>query len=223
MTRRTGSLEKINATQAFVMVQGTVLGLAGMAHGIFALLQGNRPTDGYLLALGIFTVIPNYLASGIAALIVGLSLVAWTVGFIHRKKGPIGFLALSILLFLVGGGIAQVPFFILTWGVSTQIHLPLNWWKKALPEKLAKSLAQFWPTIWICGYLFLFAAIGTWLTLSPPSVIPKAPTSVEYVLWLFLGVGILFQPLTIVSGFAHDIQRQAPPSPQGAGAEQISR
>lgn len=219
---RTSSLEKTNATHVFVMIQGTILGLAGMAHGIFAALQGNTPTGGYLLALGIFTVIPNYLATGIAAIIVGLSLIIWTLGFIRSKNGPGFFLALSTLLFLVGGGVAQVPFLILTWGVSTQINQPLNVWKKALPEALRKGLAQSWSTIWICGYLFLFAAIGLWLTLSPPSIASKAPTPFEYILWLFLCIGIVFQPLTIVSGFAHDIERQAA-SPKGAGGEEISR
>jgi hypothetical protein len=115
----TFSLEKTNATYVFVLVQGIVLGLVGMAHGIFAASQGNTPTGGYLLALGIFTVIPNYLATGIAAILVGLSVVIWTLGFIHKKNGPIVFLALSMLLFVVGGGIAQVPFFILTWAAST--------------------------------------------------------------------------------------------------------
>ena len=209
---RTFSLEKINGTHAFVMVQGIVIGLAGMAHGIFATLQGNTPTGGYLLPLGIFTVIPNYLATGVAAIIVGLALIVWTLGFIHKKYGSIIFLALSILLFLVGGGVAQVPFIFLTWGASTQINQPSTWWRKVLAENLRKRLARSWLAIWIGGYIFLFAAIGIWLLLSPPSIASKAPTFTQYILWSFLCIGILFQPLTIVAGLSHDMERQTPSS-----------
>lgn len=209
----TFSLDKPHAIRVFVIVQGMILGLVGLVHGIFASLEGNIPTGGYLLALGIFTLIPNYLATGIAAILVGLALIVWTLGFIHTKNGPIGFLVLSILLFLVGGGVAQVPFFILTWGASTQINQPSTWWRKVLSINLRKRLSQLWLAIWICGYIFLIAAIGIWLLLSPPSVAARMPTLTQYILWLFLCIGILFQPLTIVSAFAHDMERQAP-SPQ---------
>ena len=206
---RTSFWGKTNSTRLFVIVQGIGVGLGGIAHGIFATLQGNTPTGGYLVHFGIFTLIPNYLITGIAAITVGLSVIVWTIGFIHTKNGPIVFLALSILLFLVGGGVAVVLFFIVTWGVSTRIDKPLTGWRKILPENLRKRLAQLWLPIWISGYLFLFIAIGIWLVLSPPSAANKAPTLVEYTLWSFLGLGILFQPLTIVAGFARDIERQA--------------
>jgi hypothetical protein len=200
-----------NSTRIYVLIQGILVGLAGTAHGIFATLQGNTPTGGYLLHFGIFTLIPNYLITGIAAIIVSLSIIVWTVGFVHTKNGPTAFLALSILLFLVGGGIAHVLFSILTWGVSTRINNPLTWWRRALPENLRKRLTQLWLFTWIGGYLFLFTAIGIWLVLSPPSAANKAPTIIEYTLWSFLFIGILFQPLTIVSGFARDIEMQVTP------------
>jgi len=206
----TFSLDKTHATRVFVIVQGMTIGLIGLVHGIFASLRGNIPTGGYLLVLGIFTLIPNYLATGIAAILVGLSVVVWTLGSIQKKSGPTVFLALSILLFLVGGGVAQVPFFILTWGASIYISKPLTWWRKVLPEKLREQLAQLWITIWICDYIFLVAAIGIWLLLSPPSIAFQTPTVIQYTLWSFLCIGIVLQPLTILSGFAHDIQQPAP-------------
>lgn len=201
---------KNSSTRIYVLIQGILIGLGGIAHGVFETLQGNTPTGGYLVHFGIFTLIPNYLITGIAAIIVGLSVIVWTIGFIHTKNGPVVFLALSILLFLVGGGVAIVPFFILTWGVSTRINQPLTWWRKVLLENLRKQLAQLWLAILISGYLFLLTAIGIWLVLSPPSAAYKAPTIIEYILWSFLCIGILWQPLIIVSGFARDIERQVP-------------
>jgi hypothetical protein len=200
---------KNNSTRIYVSIQGILVGLGGIAHGIFATLQGNVPTGGYLTSFGIFTIIPNYLITGIAAILVGLAVIVWTISFIHTQYGPIIFLALSILLFLVGGGVAQVLFFILTWGVSTRIDKPLTWWKKALPENPRKRLAKLWLAILISDYSILLIAVGIWLVLSPPSAAGRAPTIVEYTLWLFLCIGILLQPLTIVSGFARDIERQS--------------
>jgi hypothetical protein len=204
----TSSPEINDSTNLYVKIQGTGVGLIGIAHGIFEILQGNTPTGGYLLNLGIFTLIPNYLITGIATIIVGLLVIAWVISSIQTKNGPIVFLAFSILLFLVGGGVALVLFFILTWGVSTRIQKPLTWWKRILPENLRKQLTRLWPAAWVSGYLFLLIAIGIWLVLSPPSATYKAPTITQYILWLFLCLGILFQPLTIISGFARDIERQ---------------
>jgi hypothetical protein len=59
---------------------GVMLGLAGLDHGIFEILQGNMPTGGLLIqAIGdaqqiwfhsreeAFTLIPNFLLTGLAA------------------------------------------------------------------------------------------------------------------------------------------------------------
>lgn len=210
---RTSFPGKNQSTRLFVVIEGTAVGLIGMAHGIFETIQGSTPVGGYLVHFGIFTLIPNYLITGIAAICVGLGMVVWTTGFMDTKHGSMVFLALSILLFLVGGGIAIVLFFIVTWAVSTRVHQPLTWWRRVLPASWRRRLARSWLAIWICGTLLLLAAIGVWLFLSPPSAAYHAPTLFDEVIWSFLGAGILFQPLTIVCGFARDIESQIP-SPQ---------
>ena len=123
---------KVNRTRLFVVIQGALGGLAGIAHGVFEIILGNRPTGGLVLdaRTGAFSVLPTYLASGIATVCVGLALILWTVSSIHKKNGPTIFLSLCILLFLVGGGIAQVGFFLIAWGVSTRIQRPIDFWKK---------------------------------------------------------------------------------------------
>jgi hypothetical protein len=117
------SRKEVNSTRLVVVIQGTIGGLAGMTHGIFEITQGNKPTAGLVFdqTSGAFSILPTYLFSGIAAILVGLALIVWTVGFIHRKNGPVIFLLISMLLFLVGGGIAQVAFFLIAWAVSTRI------------------------------------------------------------------------------------------------------
>lgn len=74
------------ATRTNVATLGTIFGISGMSHGFFEILQGSVPTDGlFISAIGeaqkmwphgdepAFTLIPNFLLTGIAAMIVGLA------------------------------------------------------------------------------------------------------------------------------------------------------
>ena len=201
-------LDNISSTRLFVVLMGLLAGLTGMVHGIYETFQGNTPTGGHVIAsFGIFTLIPNYLFTGIAAIIVALSLAIWTICFIHKKNGPIVFLILAILLFLVGGGVAIVFFTPVVWAASTRINKPLTWWRKALPENLRKLLARSWPAIFIIGSVCLSIGIGIWLFLTPPGPSYKDPL-LQSITWTFVGLGFVLQMLTIVSGFARDIERQ---------------
>jgi hypothetical protein len=102
-----------HSTRVNVATVGAVFGLSGMSHGFFEALQGNVPTPGlYVSAIGeaqrmwphgsepAFTVIPNFLATGVAAMLVGLALIVWSLGFVHRRHGPAVFLGLFVLLLL---------------------------------------------------------------------------------------------------------------------------
>jgi hypothetical protein len=201
-----------NGIKLYVTIQGILVGLGGMIHGIAETLQGNHPTEGlWLVSIGAFTLIPNYLATGITAIIVGLCILVWTIGAIQIKHGPTVFLILSITLFMVGGGVAQIVFFLIAWGVSTQIHQPLTWWRRT-SEPFRQQLARMWWLNFTVGYLFLFVGIAIWLFLTPPGAAYKDPV-MQYICWASLLVGLVFQFLTIVSGFARDIQKQV----EGAG------
>lgn len=187
-------------------VQGVLALFVAAVHGVAALLKGNTPTEGHLLAsIGVFTLIPDYLYTGITTLLSAAVLGVWTVGFIHRKHGPAVFLGLAALLFLVGGGVAQVPFLLLTFAVSTRIRTPLTWWEKALPVNARRKLSKAWLPAFLSGYAFLGAGIGIWLMLLPPGV-AHAVSALEIACWSFLIVGLVLQVLTIVAGFARDIE-----------------
>lgn len=203
------SWKEVNRTRLFVVIQGTLGGLAGMAHGLFAILLGNKPTGGLILdpATGAFTILPTYLVSGLASICVGLALIGWTIGFIHRKYGPAVFLIIFILLFLVGGGIAQVGFFIIAWAVSTRINRPLNLWKSDRSGNSRKRLARLWLAFFTTGYLFLFTGIAIWLIFTPPGTSYPDHIAAYWICWSALIIGLILQGMTIVSGFARDIER----------------
>jgi hypothetical protein len=186
-----------------------------MNHGFFEILQGSVPTGGlFISAIGeahkmwphgdesALTLIPNFLWTGIAAMIVGLILVIWSIGFVHKKNGPMGFILLFILLFVVGGGVAQILFFPFFWLVSTRINQPLAWWRRSLPVKSHAALAKLWPSsLVISSALFVLA-----LEIATTGFIPAVnnPETVLSVMLVCLVAEVIVLPLTFISGFAHD-------------------
>lgn len=204
------------ATRISVAALGTVFGLSGMSHGFFEALQGNVPTGGsYIFAIGAaqkmwphgdepaFTLIPNFLLTGIAAMLVGLALILWSLRFVHKKHGPSVFLLLFLLLLLVGGGVAQTLFFPFLWLVSTRIHRPLTWWRKVLPVRLRAPLARVWPwSLALSVSLLAFALI-----LATTGFVPGVndPEVVLSIMLVCLGLEVILFPLTFAAGFAHDI------------------
>jgi len=195
------------STRVFVIILGILTGFGGIGHGIFEILQGNRPTKDILERMGAFTIIPNYFLTGIAAIIISSVIIFWTICFIHKKHGPIIYLLLSITLFFVGGGIAMILSFLLTWIVATRINKPLSWWRKIFPEKLRKIFATLWLSILILGFLLFSIGIGIWLLLTPPGETNQI-NIVDYVCWLFLCIGLLLLILSIIFGFARDIEKR---------------
>lgn len=204
------------ATRITVAVLGTIFGISGMNHGFFEVLQGNVPTGGlFISAIGeaqkmwphgnelAFTLIPNFLVTGIAAMIVGLAIITWSLGFVHKKKGPVVFILLFILLLMVGGGIAQILFFPWIWLISTRINKPLVWWRKILPVKIQKPLGKLWPWSLMISSVLLVFVLEIGVTGFVPAV--NDPDVVLSIMLFCLGLEVLILPLTFISGFAYDI------------------
>lgn len=205
-----------NATRITVATLGTIFGISGMNHGFFEMLQGNVSTGGlFISAIGesqkmwihgnepAFTLIPNFLMTGIAAMVVGFAIIIWSLGFVHKKNGPTVFLLLFVLILLVGGGVAQIFFFPWFWLVSTQINKPLVWWKKILPIKIQKPLGKLW--LWSLGIssALLIVVLEIGVTGFVPAV--NDPDVVLSIMLACLGMEMVALPLTFVSGFARDM------------------
>ncbi len=209
---------EINATRAIVSTLGVLFAISGMNHGFFEALQGNTPTRGLIVqAIGkqnrmwiygteeAFTLIPNFLISGIAAMTVGVLIIVWSLKFVHKKHGSLIFLLLFILLFLVGGGIAQVLFFTLAWAVSTRINKPVVWLRSAFPEGVRAALEPLW--LWLLIAFTLLALIA--LEIAVSGYVPGVhdPKLALHICWSLLGIGLGLLLLAFVSGFVHDVDR----------------
>ncbi|NLX91912.1 MAG: hypothetical protein GXZ07_10095 [Firmicutes bacterium] len=206
------------AVQTVVATLGVIFGIGGVGHGFFEALQGNTPTGGLVIdAIGeanrmwlhgnepAFTIIPNFLLTGIAAMLLGIAVIIWSVAFLHKKHASIVFLFLFILLFLVGGGIGQVIFFTIGWVMSMRIRKPLHWWKKVLPPGMRKYLSKLWRPFLIASSLFILYTLQIAIFGFVPGV--TDPDSISMVMVSTLGVGLLFLILAFIAGCAHDIDR----------------
>jgi len=134
-------LKNNGATKTVASSFGVLVGLAGIEHGFFEMLQGNvTPSDIMIDAIGpaqkfweystetALTIIPNFLVTGIFAIIFGLLVTIWAGAFIDRKYGAWVFGLLSFILWLVGGGYAPIFMSILAFATATRINKPLKWW-----------------------------------------------------------------------------------------------
>lgn len=207
----------VNRTiQKIVTTLGVIFGIGGMGHGFFEMLQGNTATNGYVIdAIGVahrmwqygnepaFTIIPNFLITGIAAMLVGVAVIIWSALFMHKKHSPLIFLLLFILLFLVGGGIAQIIFFTIGWAFSTRIQKPLNWWRKVLPVGMRRPLSKLWRPFLIASSLLILYTLQIAIVGFVPGL--SEADSISKVMVSTLGIGLLFLILAFIVGCANDI------------------
>ena len=201
---------------------GILLGIAGIVnHGIFEILQGYTSTNGFFIeAIGeanrywihgteaAFTVIHNFLITGIFAILAGLSLIIWTFRFIQRKYGAIVFLMLFILLTLVGGGIGYIILFVPTWLFSTRINKSLKWWKKLISARRRIMLSELWI------YSLVTTSIS-WLILMELGIFGYFPGQDNPDVILDIVFGFLFASgilacITFVCALAADITSREP-------------
>lgn len=214
-----GEIEN-QATRTIVSTLGVLVGVGSIDHGLLETVQGNRPTPGLIInALGpgyswsawkeggegAFTLIPNFLLTGLIATSLGLLMIFWAFRFLHRKHGPAGFFLLGVASFLTGGGIAQVVLFTIVWGFATRIRAPLSFSRWLIPPAMRPALGMIWPwTLMAAAVLFLVA-----LEIAIFGYVPGISNQMQllHICWTILGIALPFFFLSILSGFAHDIEK----------------
>ena len=204
-------------TQFTTMVLGITLAIAGGHHGFFEILQGNIPTASFLIqSIGpeqqfwihgsdeAITIIPNFLTTGILALLTSISIVVVCLFYLKYRKVSRVLLILFILLTLFGGGIGHIPFFLMVWAFSRYQTGDLPLWGASLKGRFSKIFSKCWPyLLFISSISFL---IG--LEISIFGFVPGLtdPDRILMVCWAFLAVSLFFMPLTYVAAIIRDFQ-----------------
>jgi hypothetical protein len=197
------------ATKAVATFFGVVAGIAGLEHGYFEVLQGNaRPTGLMIPSMGppcipekvwngcepAMTVLPNFLVTGILALIISVAVIVWTAAFLQRKNGGAVLIMLSIALLLFGGGIFPPLIGIIGGMAGIKINAPMSG-KPA--GGFLRFLAKLWP-----GALVVFVAwiLGQWVVGYFFNDFLQKNGLISLLLILIL------LPLSVLAAYTHDIQ-----------------
>lgn len=216
MTSTSGA-GKFHAMRVVASVTGILVGLTGFEHGLFEVLQGNVPLRvGVIEAIGpaqrlwenatepAYTIVPNFLVTGILAMIIGLMIMIWSATYIDRKNGAWILALLAIAVFLVGGGFAPLVLAVIPVVATTQIDKSLSWRRSYLPSLALDFLSRLW--IWVfttfavlCLLALIIAVFGY-----PVLWFVDADQTLAFLSTLgnvtFFGLG----PLSLITAFAYD-------------------
>jgi hypothetical protein len=186
-----------------------------MEHGIFEVLQGNARPDGLMIAsIGppcvpelswnqcepAMTVIPNFLITGILAIVLGLIVTLWSAFFLQSKRGGLVLILLCIPLLLFGGGIFPPLIGTIAGALGTRIHKPLNPGGSRLSGGLLRFPAILWPwalglyVMWVLGQWVIGHFFNDWLLANGYLIIVMV-------------LGSLL--LTVIATYAHDLHQAA--------------
>jgi hypothetical protein len=205
------------ATIQITSILGVTVALSSFLHGFFEFLQGSKATGGMIIqAIGehqrfwvhgteeAFTVIPNFMITGLIAMILSIATATWSIKFIEHKHGSAIFLILCIALTMFGGGIAHVAFFLPVWAYSTRSHKRLTLWRKVFSNRIGATAGKLWRvSVAVAVAAFIIA-----LAISVFGFIPgvKDPDTKLYICWGILGVSFIMIHISYLSGFAFDVQ-----------------
>jgi hypothetical protein len=154
---------------------GVFAGLGSIEHGVFEILQGDVRPEGIMISsMGppcvpeeiwnacepAMTIIPNFLVTGILAILLGSIAVAWSLFFIQRRHGGLILMLLSLAMLLFGGGIFPPVIGIIGGLVGTRINGALTWWRGRRNSTLLRLLALLWPWTLV---LFFVLLLGQWI------------------------------------------------------------
>ena len=158
-----------NKTTLITSVMGTIAGIAGIEHGVGEILQGNVRADGLVFTSWpdsqmfanmagepAMSLIPNMLISGIFSILISLIFIFWSIKRTHHKYYGAGFLGLSVVLLLVGGGFGP-PMLGIILGLAT-IFSHRNREKRMI-SPFIKQFGASWKilfSITLACWLFLF-------------------------------------------------------------------
>jgi hypothetical protein len=214
------SLTDTRALRKVASSAGVVAGIGGMEHGLLEMLQGNVVTSGRVIeSIGAsqrfwvhgsepaFTLVPNFLVTGIMAVTVSLMVIIWSTAFINRKYGALVLLCLSIIMFLVGGGFAPPVFAIVAVLAATLMNMQFRWLRTHIPEKLIYFLAKLWA-ITLIPFIVLSVAEIITAIFGYPLLWFFHEDSITDVLMTFGNVTFFgLGPIVLITSLAHDIKK----------------
>jgi hypothetical protein len=144
------------------------------------------------------SILPNFLLTGILAMLLGLAMIVWSATFVQRKHGGLVLILLSIALFLFGGGIFPPLIGIIGGAAGTQINRPL----RGKPRRVTRFAAKLWPwplvilLVWLLGQFPVGHFFNDFL---------------KGIMGFGLLLILTMLPLSVYAAYAHDAAGQSRP------------
>lgn len=163
------------STRIATSIIGVYAGILGIIHGYFEIQQGTVVVTGIMVnAIGIpcqpntvwhaclpaMTFLPNFLSSGIAAVIISFIALIWAAAFIQRKHGNLVLILLSVLMLIFGAGFVPSYTAIIAGIFAAQIHARISL-QTTLVTKNILGLLSWFRLLTLAA--FLIWSIGGWI------------------------------------------------------------
>jgi hypothetical protein len=200
------------ASRVTASALGLYAGLLGTAHGVYEILQGNSvPGSVMIQAIGppcqpeqvahacwpAMTLVPNFLVTGILAVVLSLTAATWAAAFVQRKRGGWVLIGLSMLMLLVGSGFVPTFVGLIASVAAIGIYAPLSKWRARLPKVAVRLGSALWPwpliayALWVLPVQWLLGRfMGAFML------------NAGWVLFFCFDLGLPL--LAVLTGFAYD-------------------
>ncbi|MGD9395403.1 MAG: hypothetical protein PVJ05_03150 [Candidatus Thorarchaeota archaeon] len=196
-------------------------GCIGIEHGFFEFLQGDVATEGFLIdAIGpnqefwpgamepAFSIVPNYMITGILAMIAGMLVIIWGVRYIESSHGATILWIFEMFQLLVGGGSAPLVVGTIGCVAASRINKPLSWWRSHLSPRSVEILKKGWPIMFV-AYLAL-ALFGTFVAIFGYPLAGWLDFETMFNILMAIGnLTIVIFVIAVISAIANDIHRMS--------------
>ncbi len=198
-----------SAAQITVGVMGTLMGLAGLEHGIGEILQGNVapggvmirswPDSAFFRSLNgepALTILPNLLLTGILAMLFSSMFVVWNIRFAHRADWGKGLMLLALPMLLFGGGVFP-PILGLLIGAFADRMTTRS--RQQPGSRISGLMGRGWPWVFT-------ACCAAWLALFPGIAVLGYFFGVEHagLTLVIMAAAFILLVLSLWSSIEHD-------------------
>jgi hypothetical protein len=195
------------ATKTVATWLGITAGIGGLEHGYFEILQGStKPAGLMIVSMGLpcvpeeiwnacepaMTILPNFLITGILAVILGLLILVWSATFIQHKNGGLVLILLSAASLLFGGGLFPPLIGMIGGAAGMKIHKPVNGKQANGPVRSAAMLWP-WPLVVLIVWVFGQFPVGYFFN-----------DFLQSIMWFGLFLILTMLPVSVYSAYAHD-------------------
>ena len=204
------------ATRAAVSTYGALTGIMGIEHGLGAVLQGNTApatmvfsswpgSELFEILNGepAMSIIPNFLVTGILAILLSL-IFLWVVLRVPGRHTGLYLALLSAAMLVAGAGFGPPLIGFIVAATASRLHAPFPWLRAHLPAGVGRVLSVAWP--WLYA-----GSLIAWLGLFPGTILLDHFVGIadpELVVFGLIGSAFGLMFLTIGAGLVRDAQQQ---------------